>query len=210
MKIELEALAKFFTPRPAVKKTFSHKIRKDEQQNYWTPRDAKAPAASRITLEFNGKKYRGNYRFDDGRLTVICGEVTAHLDAVEDHVEMRAREVLYKLARSGELERFAEADAVRAQDKYESNAQPTGRDMLRESTMQKIDLHNLIPADAVMVVLQCSASQRARVYRTQADPRPYEIVGNDVRLAIELEEPQTLYVDGPGTHAFEVMGYGRA
>lgn len=76
--------------------------------------------------------------------------------------------------------------------------------------MQKLDLHDFIPADAVVVVLHCSASQRTRVYRTQADPRPCEILGDDVRLAIELEEPQTLYVDGPGTHAFEVMGYGRA
>ncbi len=115
MKIELEiskVLVKFFSPSPALNKTASHRIRKDEPTNYWTPRDAKVPDASRITLEFNRNKYRGNYRFNNGRLTVTCGGAIAHLDGVEDHVEMRARELLLQLARSGALQRFAEPDAV--------------------------------------------------------------------------------------------------
>ncbi|MBC7944333.1 MAG: hypothetical protein H7X91_03500 [Burkholderiales bacterium] len=131
MKIELDipkAIAKFFTPSPASKKTDSHKIRKDEQNNYWTPRDAKVPNASRITLQFNNKKYRGNYQFDSGRLTVTCGEVISHLDGIEDHVEMRARELLLELARSGQLERFAKPDAALPETNANQNTWPTGRD----------------------------------------------------------------------------------
>lgn len=76
--------------------------------------------------------------------------------------------------------------------------------------MQKIDLHDFVPADAVMVVLHCSTSKPLRLYRSPIDSRPLEVTGGEARLVIELEEAQTLYLETSGTHAIEVMGYGRA
>lgn len=102
-----KSVEEFFAPLPKPRKNRSHRITEDDRNNYWTRHDPVAPAASRITLDFNKKLYRGSYQLENGWLTVICGEVIAHIDA-QGNPEVQARELLRALARDGQLERFAE------------------------------------------------------------------------------------------------------
>lgn len=61
------------------------------------------PKASPITLEYQGKIYRGTFTVAESRLTVTCAEVIKEIEMAPRHPEPQAREVMRELVRSGKL-----------------------------------------------------------------------------------------------------------
>ncbi|MBC7944293.1 MAG: hypothetical protein H7X91_03285 [Burkholderiales bacterium] len=61
------------------------------------------PGASPITLEHQGKIYRGNFTVVGSRLIVSCGEVITEIEMDHRHPEPQAREAMRELVRSGKL-----------------------------------------------------------------------------------------------------------
>lgn len=66
-----------------------------------------AAVASRITLRFNGRIYRGHFTLAGRYLVVTCGSVSAVVEMGSGHLELQARDALLDLAKAGKLRQFA-------------------------------------------------------------------------------------------------------
>ena len=68
---------------------------------------ATKPVGAPVTLLFQHKVFRGNYMIVGGILIVSYKSVSANVELKPGHPEAQARRVLFKLAATGELNRFA-------------------------------------------------------------------------------------------------------